>query len=147
MSAQMPPKRRNFLQWILGGGVTTSLASFIYPVLRFLDPPVAPQASVNEVMAGKITDFKLNTGKLIRFGSRPVLLVRVDETKWSAVSGVCTHLNCTVQFHEQRSQVWCACHNGFYDLAGKVVDGPPPKPLEEFDVHVRGEEVVVARRA
>lgn len=147
MSAQIQPKRRSFLQWILGGGVTTSLASFLYPVFRFLDPPVAPQASVNEVTAGKASEFKPNTGKLIRFGSRPVLLVRVDETRWSALSGVCTHLNCTVQFDEQRSQVWCACHNGFYDLTGKVVGGPPPRPLEEYEVHIRGEEVVVARHA
>lgn len=147
MPAQTP-KRRSFVHWLLGGGVTTSLASFIYPVLRFLDPPIAPpQASVNEVAAGKVTDFKPNTGRLIRFGSRPVLLVRVDDAKWSALSGVCTHLNCTVQYQEQRSQVWCACHNGLYDLDGKVVGGPPPKPLEEYDVHIRGEEVVVARRA
>jgi Rieske Fe-S protein len=140
-------RRRNFVQWILGGGLISSFASFLYPVLRFLDPPAVAQASVNEVSAGKIGDLKPHSGKIIRFGNRPVLLIRADETRWNAFSGVCTHLNCTVQFHQERGEIWCACHNGFYDLTGKVVAGPPPRPLEEFDVHVRGEEVVVARRA
>jgi Rieske Fe-S protein len=56
-------------------------------------------------------------------------------------------LNCTVQYQQAERQIWCACHNGLYDLNGRVVSGPPPRALEEYSVRVRGEEVVVARRA
>ena len=80
---------------------------------------------------------------IVRFGSKPVLLVRLSETEWRALSAVCTHLNCTVQYQEKTHQIWCACHNGFYDLNGKVVSGPPPKPLDEYAVRVRGDEVVI----
>jgi cytochrome b6-f complex iron-sulfur subunit len=139
--------RRSFIRWLLGGGCTASLASFLYPVMRFVNPPVIPEASVNEVGAGKIQDFKPNSGKIIKFGSRPVLLVRASDTEWRAFSAVCTHLNCTVQYQEQSRQIWCACHNGLYDLNGSVVSGPPPRPLEEYAVRVRGEEVVISRRA
>ncbi len=41
--------------------------------------------------------------------------------------------------------IWCACHNGRYDLTGKNVSGPPPRPLEEFHVNVRGDEIIVSR--
>ena len=62
---------------------------------------------------------------------------------------MCSHLNCTVQFHEEKRQIWCACHNGTYDLGGNVVSGPPPRSLETFTVNVRGEgdaaEIVVSR--
>src|ERR1019366_3203195 len=75
------------------------------------------------------------------------LLVRVSESEWKAFSAVCTHLNCTVQYQESSRQIWCACHNGTYDLTGRVVSGPPPKPLEEFVVRVRGDELVISRRA
>ncbi len=144
--ARADRKRRSLVSWLLGGGVAASLASFFYPVLRFLNPPAVSEGSVNEVAAGRVQDLKPNSGKVVKFGNKPALLVRVSETEWKAFSAVCTHLNCTVQYQDARQQIWCACHNGFYDLNGAVVSGPPPRPLEEFAVHVRGDDVVISRR-
>lgn len=142
----MPADRRRFVTWLLGGGISASLASFLYPVLRFLRPPEMPEAPVNEVTAGTADQLPPNSGKLVKFGTRPVLLIRVSQTEWRAYGATCTHLNCTVQYQPASQQIWCACHNGFYDLNGKVVSGPPPRPLEEYTVRIRGQEVVIARR-
>jgi Rieske Fe-S protein len=111
-----------------------------------MNPPDIPEASVNEVSAGRAQDLKTNTGKIVKFGSLRALLVRTSETEWRAFSGVCTHLNCTVQYKKSSHQIWCACHNGFYNLTGQVVSGPPPRPLEEYSVHIRDDEVVTSRR-
>lgn len=143
----MPEGRRSVIRWILGGGLAASIVSFLYPALKFMNPPAVPEAAVNEVDAGKVTDLKPNSGKIVRFGSRPAILIRVNDTEWKAFSAVCTHLNCTVQYRETGHEIWCACHNGLYDLNGRVISGPPPKPLEEYAVHIRGEEVVIARRS
>lgn len=143
----MAEARRNLIRWLLGGGFATSFASFLYPVARYVMPPPVSEAPVNEVPAGKITDLKPNSARIVKFGSKPVLLIRSGETEWRAYSATCTHLNCTVQYQEEGRQIWCACHNGFYDLNGAVVSGPPPKPLEELTVHVRGGDLVIARRA
>ncbi len=140
-------ERRGFIGWLLGGGVVASLGSFLYPVVRFVSPPAVPEAAVNEVTAGKVEDLKVNSGKIVKFGSRPVLLVRSSETQWRAFSAVCTHLNCTVQYKPDGHVIWCACHNGTYDLNGNVVSGPPPKPLDEYVVRLRGDEVFISRRA
>lgn len=144
-----PPaqSRRTALSWLLGGGVAASLASFFYPVLRFLNPPPVAEAAVNEVSGGKVQDLKPNSGKIIKFGNKPALLVRTSDNEWKAFSAVCTHLNCTVQYQDTTHQIWCACHNGTYDLSGRVVAGPPPKGLEEYVVRVRGDEVVISRQA
>jgi Rieske Fe-S protein len=138
--------RRTLVSWLLGGGVAASLASFFYPVARFLDPPKVAEVSVNEVAAGKVQDLKPNSGKIVKFGNKPALLVRINDTEWKAFSAVCTHLNCTVQYQESRREIWCACHNGTYDLEGRVASGPPPKPLEELAVKVRGDDVVISKR-
>ena len=138
--------RRPVLEWILSGGVAASLASFFYPVIRFINPPHIAEAAVDEVLAGKVQDLKVRSGKLVKFGNKPALLVRVTETEWKAFSAVCTHLNCTVQYQESSSQIWCACHNGYYDLTGRAVSGPPPKALDEYTVRIRGDEVVISRR-
>ena len=142
----MPQERRALIRWLLGGGFTASIASFIYPAIRFMNPPDVPEAPVNEVSAGKVQDLKPNSGKIVKFGSRPALLVRVSENEWRAFSAVCTHLNCTVQYRDSTRQIWCACHNGTYDLNGHIVSGPPPAPLEEYAARVRGEEVVISRK-
>jgi len=139
--------RRGIIGWLVGGGFIASIVSFLYPAVKFMIPPTIPEAAVNEVPAGKVSDLKPNSGKIIKFGSRPVILIRVSETEWRAFSAICTHLNCTVQYQEARHEIWCACHNGFYNLNGQVVAGPPPRPLESYAVRVRGEEIVISRRA
>lgn len=145
--AQHDEGRRTMLWWLLGGGALASMASFLYPVLRFLDPPRITEAAVNEVDAGKVQDLKPNSGKIVKFGNKPALLVRLSDTEWRAFSAVCTHLNCTVQYRDTTQQIWCACHNGTYDLNGRVVSGPPPRPLEEYAVGVHGDEVIISRNA
>jgi cytochrome b6-f complex iron-sulfur subunit len=141
----MKEGRRHFAFWIFGGGFIGSLASFLYPLVRFLNPPAVSEASVNEVVDGKVQDLLPNTGKIVKFGTEPVLLIRVAESEFRAFSAVCTHLSCIVQYDGTRRLIWCACHNGQYDLNGKVVAGPPPAPLREYTVRLRGEDLVISR--
>jgi Rieske Fe-S protein len=134
------------VELFLGGGLLASLASFFYPVLRYLAPPAVVDLGGDEVVAAKVGDVAANGAKIFRFGSRPGLLVRTAEGDYKAMSATCTHLGCTVQYRGDLRQVWCACHNGMYDLSGRNISGPPPRPLESYQVHVRGDEVVVSRK-
>jgi cytochrome b6-f complex iron-sulfur subunit len=145
--SHQPENRRSFLSWLVGTAAFASVASFLYPVVRFLNPPQVTEAAVNEVDAGKVQDLSPNSGKIVRFGNKPALLVRVNETEWKAFSAVCTHLNCTVQYRSSKQDIWCACHGGTYDMNGRVISGPPPNPLEEYAVNLRGDGVTISRRA
>ncbi len=131
---------------LLGGGLFASALSFFYPVLRYLVPPRLTDMGGDTVVAGKVGELRPNSGKIFRFGSRPGLLMLGSDGQYRALSATCTHLSCTVQYRGDLRQVWCACHNGMYDLAGRNLSGPPPRPLEQYDVHVRGDEIIVSRR-
>jgi Rieske Fe-S protein len=144
--AAVQPTRRRLAQFILGGGFIASVVSFLYPVLRYLVPPKLPDLGGDEVVAGKVGELKPNSFKIFRFGSRPGLLVYTADNQYRAMSAVCTHLSCIVQYRGDLREVWCACHNGMYDLNGRNISGPPPRPLEAYQVHVRGEEIVVSRK-
>jgi cytochrome b6-f complex iron-sulfur subunit len=133
------------MEILLGGGFLASLASFVYPVLRYLVPPAVADLGADEVVAGKAGEIKPNGSKIFRFGTRPALLIVTADGDYRALSAICTHLACTVQYRPDLRQVWCACHNGMYDLNGRNVSGPPPRPLEQLQVHVRGDEIVVSR--
>ena len=139
-------QRRRFVEFLLGGGLLASAISFLYPVLRYLVPPPSADLGADTVVAGRVGELKRNSGKIFRFGSRPGLLVYTADGEYRALSARCTHLDCSVQFRGDIRQIWCACHNGFYDLNGRNISGPPPRPLERYEVHVRGEEIVVSRR-
>lgn len=144
--SQPEPTRRRIIEFFLGGGLLASFASFLYPVLRYLVPPAVADLGGDEIVAAKIAELKPNSSKIFRFGSRPGLLIMNNDGTYSAMSATCTHLGCTVQYRNDLRQVWCACHNGIYDLNGRNVSGPPPRPLDKFDVHLRGDDVVVSRK-
>jgi cytochrome b6-f complex iron-sulfur subunit len=145
MADRRPLGRRTFVDYLLGGGVLASLASFLYPVLRFVMPPPITEAIETNVVAANVGELAPNSGKVFKFGRRPALLVNTQGGELRAYDGICTHLNCTIQYRSDYGQIWCACHNGFYDVSGKNIAGPPPRPLERLNVQIRGDEVIVSR--
>jgi Rieske Fe-S protein len=146
-SAGGAPNRRDWLSALVGSGFTASVISFLYPVMRFILPPEIAESVADEVTAAKASELPPNSGKIFKFGSRPGIVIRTPAGDLRAFTAVCTHLNCTVQYRADMRMIWCACHNGMYDLNGKVVSGPPPRPLDEYTVHVRSDEIVVSRKA
>jgi Rieske Fe-S protein len=141
--------RRTFLDAVLAVGFVSTAAAIAYPVARYLVPPASGEPATESAVAGKVGGLKPNSGHIFKFGSKPGIVVKTSEGEIRALSAVCTHLDCTVQFKADTSQLWCACHNGTYDLNGAVVSGPPPRGLEQFKVNLRGEgddaDIVVSR--
>jgi len=139
--------RRNLLNWFLSTTAGAFLVSVIYPLSRFMIPPEVEESTSSTVtLAIKPNDVKANSGQIFRFGSQAGILVKDTNGELKAFSAVCTHLACIVQYRSDVNHIWCACHNGHFDLNGRNVEGPPPKPLEQFVVNVRAEQIVVSKR-
>jgi Rieske Fe-S protein len=142
----MKISRRKFLDWFLGTTAGGLFLSVFYPVSRYLIPPKAEESTALTVtLPVKAQEVKPNSGQIFKFGSRPGIVVRTPEGELRAFTAICTHLACVVQYRADLQHVWCACHNGHYDLNGKNIGGPPPRPLEPYEVNVRGEQVVISR--
>jgi Rieske Fe-S protein len=145
-SAPADPLRRRLVKILLGTGLLASAASFLYPILKYLVPPKLPDLGGDTVLAAHISELKPNTAKTFRFGTRPGILVETAAGEYRAMSATCTHLGCTVQYRPDLREIWCPCHNGMYDLNGRNISGPPPRPLEAFQVQVRGDDIFVRRK-
>jgi cytochrome b6-f complex iron-sulfur subunit len=139
------PNRRRFLDYLLGTSAFATLGAIIYPIFRFMSPPQVIESAESSVVAAKLTEIPINSGKIFKFGNKPGILVRTATGEFKACSAVCTHLECIVQYRPDTKQIWCACHNGQYNLSGKNIGGPPPRPLEEYKVNTRGDDVVVTK--
>ena len=145
MSETFP--RRSWLARCLGGGFAATLAALFYPVARFLRPRAATSSGALEMVAPyRMDQLKLDDKGLwpppFNFGGKPCLLIHA----------VCTHLQCTVEFRPASGDIFCNCHNGVYDLNGRNIAGPPPRPLEVYlakkgDGKPGQEEIIVSRKA
>jgi Rieske Fe-S protein len=144
--AEPGESRRRWLTWLLSTSLGATIVSFLYPVLRFIVPPETSEPSLSEVeLDVKASEILPNSGRIVPFAGKPVLLFRTAAGELSALTATCTHLNCTVQYRAERTDIWCACHNGVYDTNGINISGPPPRPLTRLDVNVRGDKIVVSR--
>jgi len=143
--SQPEQSKRDFLKILLSGGVVALIGSILYPMFAYLKPPKQGEVEVSSVKVGKLKDIEKDSGQIIKFGSKPVILLRTTQGELRAFSATCTHLDCTVQYRKDMGMIWCACHNGKYDLNGRNVSGPPPRPLSEYRVVVQGEDVFVSK--
>lgn len=124
-------------------------AALGYPVYRYLASPAEIAANATAITEVTLKDAqKLPMGSVLmfKFGTAPAMLIHHKDNSWVALTAVCTHLGCTVQYEPEANRIHCACHGGVYDpRTGANVSGPPPKPLKLFKVAVNETGVEVSR--
>ena len=136
-----PQQRRNFLMIMLGavGGLLAAVAG--WPILRFL-MPVDTGGAAGQVKVSKDL-VKIGDAHLFQYHGRPAVVLQPSPGEFVALSAVCTHLGCVVQWQQDEDQFLCPCHGGRFTGDGAVISGPPPKPLESFPVALEGDQIVI----
>lgn len=132
--------RRRLLDWILRLGTMGWLGSILYPVIRYLSPQQASAATgVVKLSSNDMQQLQRRLFTIVRSGTNRILVFEDGSQQIRALDAKCTHEGCTVQFVPGEAVVWCACHNGRFDLDGRVLSGPPPRPLPRYLVRREGD--------
>lgn len=130
-----PVTRRRWLDILLGGSLVAWAGAVVYPILKYLTPlrdgGGGNQAALTD---GQKQELLAKKFVIVRIGSDRVLVFDDRSQKIRALSAKCTHEGCTVQFVPNDGVIWCACHNGKFAPDGRVISGPPPRPLAVFTV-------------
>lgn len=134
-------QRRTFLGILLGGITVTLAAATAWPIFRFLAPRGGSDA--NKGVRIKKTEVKIGGAHFFNFRGRPAVLLQPQAGHYVALSAVCTHLGCIVKWINDKDEFLCPCHGGRFSNEGKVLGGPPPKPLESYAVNVEDTDLVV----
>ena len=134
-------ERRRFLSILLTALGSTAIVSFAYPLLRFVAPPQA-KTGIQKLTIKK-DDISAGESKEIVLGNTPAIIINVTGKGYIALSRVCTHLGCLVQYDKGEQKLVCPCHAGFFDLEGHVLSGPPPKPLQAIPLSVEGGNIII----
>jgi len=106
--AHMAPQqgKRDFLRYLLGGGVLAWLGAVFYPLFSYLRPPHQAEVEVNNVKVGPLDGIPRDSGTIVRFGNKPVILLRTASGEVRAFAATCTHLDCTVQYRKDLAVLW-----------------------------------------
>jgi Rieske Fe-S protein len=137
--------RRGFLDRLIGVSAVAWAASIVYPILKYLKP--LPQVGgAGPVALSPAEQAKLASEKfvIVPAGGKRALVFRNAAGELRAMDARCTHEGCTVQFAAAEGNIWCACHNGRFDLEGRVISGPPPRPLTVFSAEEKDGNVIVS---
>lgn len=156
MTAEQPIGRRKFLSiatWAIGGVIGVALG--IPAVAYILGPALRRQeaqewirvGSASKVELGMPTLFKAKiqrkTGWVVNEEEISVYVLTDNGRDFIAMSSICTHLGCRVRWITDQDQFFCPCHNATFDKSGQVLSGPPPRPLDRFEVKVEDDQLFI----
>jgi quinol---cytochrome c reductase iron-sulfur subunit, bacillus type len=150
--------RRTFQTYL-----ASSLASFAgivvgFPVLGYLAAPLTQKVRAAWISLGRAEFFRAGEPKLVSVSvdredgwrrsseARSVWVRALNAGRFTAFNGQCTHLGCAFSWKTQgeyAGKFFCPCHDGVYDAEGKVLAGPPPRPLDQLETRVENGELLV----
>ena len=148
--------RRNFMSlatWSIGGLI--SLVMGIPAIAYIIGPTLKRTTAQDWIRLGPVSKVELKTPTLFKFTIQrktgwivneeevSVYILTDNGRDFIAMSNICTHLGCRVRWISEQGEFFCPCHNGVFDKQGNVVSGPPPRPLDRYEVKVEDEQIFV----
>jgi menaquinol-cytochrome c reductase iron-sulfur subunit len=148
--------RRTFLSvaiWAIGGLISAALG---IPAIAYIIGPALKRSTTQEwILLGSTVKVELGTPTLFKakIERKTGWIVNEEEISayaltdngrdFVALSNICTHLGCRVRWVADQSKFFCPCHNGVYDKNGNVVSGPPPRPLDHYEVKIENNQLFI----
>lgn len=141
--------RRDFIKATTGiVGSLIGAAMGIPAIATLISPALEKNQASAWIDLGKLDQYPIGIPRLFQFTrtkvngwertgmSYGVFVVRPDEKTVRVFSNICTHLGCHVNWHPNLQHYVSPCHDGHFDILGKNVSGPPPRPLDEFTTKI-----------
>ncbi len=135
--------RREFLDLAIKGGVALGATGMAVPVGLYLLPARSRGPKDLLIPAGSAVGFEPGTARLVHGEGRPILVIAEAGGRFRAFSAICTHLGCIVKWDGASGMIQCPCHAAVFGPDGRVVSGPPPRPLPEYEVVRTGDDLKV----
>lgn len=133
--------RRKFLGVCVAGAAAAAAAAAAYPVFQYLAPRSGQGGAEKVVFA--VADIPEGEAKFFEYAGSSAVVVKAKTGDYVALTAVCTHLGCIVQWEKDKQDFLCPCHAGTYAPDGTVTGGPPPRPLAKIPVAVADGKITI----
>ncbi|MFN2221336.1 MAG: ubiquinol-cytochrome c reductase iron-sulfur subunit [Chloroflexota bacterium] len=148
--------RRDFMKAVTGAIGGLIAATIAIPAVAYIIGPALKRneaeewialGSASKVEIGTPTLFKASverqTGWILNVSELTVYVLTEDGREYVAMSNTCTHLGCRVRWIADEDRFFCPCHNATFNKSGEVLSGPPPRPLDRYEVKLEDEQLFV----
>lgn len=138
---------------LIGGFIGTFVA--LPGVAYLLSPSVAKGDANAWIDLGSLDQYPIGVPALFQFTRTKingwehtgmaygVFVVRPDTVSVRVFSNICTHLGCRVNWRADLQHYVSPCHDGHFDILGKNISGPPPRPLDEFKTRIEAGKLYI----
>lgn len=152
---QTNESRRTFLAQVIGACGAFLAAVLGIPAIGAAVGPALKQDEAEWLPLGSPESFQEGVPKSISLTVarrdgwiettevKGIWVVRQPGDQFAAYNGRCTHLGCAYSWQASQNQFACPCHAGVFGLDGKVLAGPPPRPLDTLSVRLEGGALLV----
>jgi cytochrome b6-f complex iron-sulfur subunit len=143
-----PSGRRAILRKILGLWAAVSAVPFFAGMLKYLMLPTVDEYIHESIRVAGIDEIPFDSSKIVRFNRDPVIVVHMISGQFKAYSARCTHLGCIVKYEHEAPgppRFACHCHGSVFDINGKNIAGPAPRPLTPMKVSLQGSTIIVSK--
>lgn len=152
--------RRSFLTGIIGvvAGAVAALVGL--PAIGYIVSPGVKQANEDTwitlgplssltpgVPAGFPFSRAIRDGWVESSQTGVAYAITHDGQTVRVLSDICTHLSCRMTWHADGQMFVCPCHDGFFDADGKLISGPPPRPMDEFESKIEDGQIMILLEA
>jgi cytochrome b6-f complex iron-sulfur subunit len=142
-----PINRREFIKLAEGGAVVAGVALIAGPVAAYFYPKNLQETPTEPVLVCTVDELPVGESKTIGYGRYPAIVINTEAGLF-AYSAVCTHFACIVKWESSKGEIYCPCHDGYFDPTdGHVISGPPPIGLTPIPVNVVGNEIYLGGAA
>ncbi|MBL8231144.1 MAG: Rieske (2Fe-2S) protein [Bryobacterales bacterium] len=151
---ESPDRRRFQITVIYGLGSLIGLGLAAPAGVYLLFPPKSKKQD-QWVEAGSLSQLQVGVPEELVFRKNRVdgwkvssektsaWVVKKSDTEVIAFAPQCTHLGCAFRWEDRKKTFLCPCHTSNFDLEGKVLDGPAPRPLDRYEVKVEGQKLLL----
>ncbi len=144
-----PGSRRKFFKYLVNGIAAAITGILGIPLTGLYVLPAFKKRKVVWKKCGRVEDFQIGEIKLVPlepverrqwpedWGTEAAFVYRKSATDFVIYNLHCTHVGCPVNWSPSAKRFFSPCHGGVFDQDGRVLAGPPPRPLDRYEVKVR----------
>ncbi len=141
-------ERKDFIKKIAVGGSILLAAPALFnacsdgndDVIDEMDNNNDPGGTTINLTSDTFADLKTVGGYAYK---DDIIIIRVSDEQYVALSSVCTHQGCTVGYNSSDTAIVCPCHGSMYTTAGAVTQGPATASLKKYTVTVSGDTLTI----
>lgn len=142
------PSRRGFFRNLVNGIGAVIATALAVPLAGFFVLPALKRSRAVWKEVGPVDDFISGEIKLVPlkplerrewpedWGKEAAWVYRKGERDFVVYDLHCTHVGCPVNWSRQAKRFFSPCHGGVFDSDGRVLAGPPPRPLDRYEIKI-----------